>query len=195
MELISKSKFADLAGVSMPSISKALRIGRLETYNGTKKIDVSSPLAQAYLNNIPSQRAEVLSVVPTVQEQPEITPDIEKIVIEAGKAEKQLKIERAKKTKQERIKVELQNATRRGELIEQTAVETSIMMSYDRLLNNLRRMSGSFYDEMERKILMAGQSSPELKREWNNELEKMMDEAKNDVCDKLETIQNDQARG
>lgn len=198
IELITQKELSEIAGVSRAAISRQVKIGKLELFNGSKKINLNGPLTQAYLNNLSPGRLKKLNESLQLQTYnggqpkksfiPEVTEEIQNF------AEKYAK-ERADKEEQARIKLELDNTVRRGDLVELSAIESSLMMFIDRWLNINKRKFASGYDELERKLLAKQERQPDLKREFLNMLEQCADEAKNEVCDKLEAIQITQARG
>ncbi len=202
MNLLTKGDFAKLTGVSAPAISKALRKdssgnSRLETFQGTSKIDADAPLSKSYRENIGYQRKNNVPVVPGVPGvivSDESNEDLTKAITKTQLAQVQKIIEAAELTKQKRIEKELKNAVRRGELVEVEAIEQTLMMWIDRWYNTNKRIFSAFFDEMQRTILARGENCPELKREFLNKLESAADEAKNTTCDKLEEIQIDQGK-
>lgn len=200
LNLKTQTKLADLAGVHRSSVTRALQSDppKLKLYNGTKKIWVDDPLTQAWLNDINPNRLNKLHsslVVPEVIDPankpksfvPDVTPEIQNF------AEKYAK-ERALKEEQVRIEKEMNNSVRRGDLLEQSAVNTSLMMLIDQVFNNIDRYAANHYDEMQRKVLALGKESTELKREFQNDIMKMKHEAKEEVCKKMEEIAEEQAR-
>jgi len=195
VQLIQKSKLAQLAGVSKAAITKALKNDRLKEYNGTGEIDLHSPLTKAFLKQIPKERLQGKNLTKYVEQQSGgvLSPEILETLKDANTAEAVLKTEKAKREKEARIKLQQQNTVRRADLFTRDSVMT-LMLYIDKLHNNLRRLSGGFFDEMQQKILATGKPTPDLKQRWNDEIENTIDTAKNDVADLIEQIEIDQSR-
>jgi hypothetical protein len=194
MNLLTQKQLAVLAGVSSAAITKARKKKRVEHFNGTKNYDIDSPLNKAFLNDLNPNRinSETEIVLPGTPEQNETLLNQQQKSLDAVA---KLAKEKAELTKQNRIKVQLQNAVRRGELIEAEAVEQSLMMFLDRWLNVNKRKFNSYWQELIRNIQSESKPIPELKREFLNMLEGAADEAKLSTCEKLEEIKIDQGKG
>ncbi len=196
MNLQTQTEFSKLAGVSKMAISKAIKAETLRYFPGTKKIDPGDALSQAYLNNPSISRisANKAKNLPAQGEPVQQSDDVEQTIVDVNKAQIQKIIEEAELKRQQRIKVQLQNATRRGELVELKAIEKLIMMFYDRWLNtNKRRFNGKF-DELKRDLDKGEKSDAEIKRDLNNSFENWANEAKETSCELLIQIQEGQGK-
>ena len=199
MELLNQTKFAAKAKVSKMAISKALKNKRLEYCDGSKKIDVDSPLSQAFLNNISPQRmSNVLNPTGGVLQLPNpgelstYIPDNAEAI--AGTVEDYGK-EKTKVAKETAIKLNLSNTTTRGHLLEYDLVEQYIFLWIDTLHSNLDRMSGGFWDDLARRLILAGENLPEFKLEWNDKIKLIKHETKLAAMERLVGIKKIQAEG
>lgn len=199
MNLITKKEIAQLAGVSAPAISKAIKDGRLECYQGSKQIDTDSPLARAYLNNIPLQRQNNVPSLPG-QQQANVdsgpnNDDLTQAVIKVQNAEALNKVEAAEFKRQQRIEKEMKNAVRRSDLLNYKKVDQYIFLYLDKLHSNLERLATSVLDDMSEKILESGSVRPEHRQIWKDAVKKSIHESVEQVKKRLKEIMDDQARG
>ena len=195
MNLITKKELSELAGVDPSTISHALKKKRLETYKGTKEIDLDSPLTKAFLEKIPRQRKNNVPAVNGKKSLITESDDLEKAVTKVQKAQAQKTIEEAGLKKEQRIDRQMKNAVRRSDLFEAEKVNISIMMFLDRILNNNKRYFSAAYDEIVRETLAKGEKVAGLKQKFLNQMEESADTAKLTVCDKLREMEKEQARG
>jgi hypothetical protein len=189
VNLLTQKQFAELAKISSTAVTKARKKGRCEHYNGTVKYNVDAPLNQAFLNDLNPAR------IKEVQRDIIVSPDEELLDIQKKnlKAGDKLQREKAELTKQQRIKVELQNAVRRSELLEYSLVDKYIFLYLDRLHSNLERMTGAYFDDLVRKVQADG-PQPEHKQEWKDLSKTAIHEAKQKIMELLEEITKEQAK-
>ncbi len=199
MNLLTKSAFAKLCGVSPAAITKAGYKdkdgnARLECYKGTSKIDIDSPLSRAFRENIPDQRLNKVVTVPGEMVPTTESEDLTSAITKVQKAQAQKTIEEAGLKKEQRIERQMKNSVRRADLFESKKVEISLFMFIDRLLNTNKRYFSAAYDEIVRETLAKGEKVEGLKQKFLNEMEESADEAKTTVCDRLDKIGEEQAR-
>jgi hypothetical protein len=198
MKLVTVKEFVSISGVTKQAIYSHLRKGeRLQYYKGSNQIDIEAPLTQAYLNNVPAQRLRktteppdgVLQMMPSPQLDTYIPENAEDI---ANAVEKYSK-HRAEKEKQTADKLRMANEVRRGQLLEKTIVEEYIFLWIDRLHSNLDRMAGGFWDDLIRRVLLAGENKPEFKLEWKDRVKLIEHETKLECMERLTGIKKIQA--
>ena len=209
MNLLTQIKFAELAGVSSPAITKARKNNRVEYYQGTKEYDIDSPLNKSFLSTIPKERLNKLVVTEVTKpgEKSEKLENASEMVLLA--TEKKI-IEEAEFKEQQKIEKQLKNAYTLGEHVKIESIETTIMTWFDSWLNtNKRRFNGSF-DEFIRMAFMLfeneqGSKDPdfkphdlsrsEIKRKWVNDFEKWQHEGNKEATKRLLEIQKEQSEG
>lgn len=199
MTILTKREFAELAGVKVPAIYKAVKAGRLSHYQESNKIDTDSRQAQDYLNNIPTQRQPTVnkSLVESAtngetQEQDE---GLKKAGTKVLNAQAKKIIESAEREKQQRIKLELQNAFARGQMVAIDAIEQSIMLWMDRWLSENERGWNGKYLEFKRLILEVEEgklSDNEVRQLWKDWFMERAHIAKTSTTEKLRAIQETQ---
>jgi hypothetical protein len=206
-----------LAGVSKKTVSVALnpkdgKEPRLDYYNGTRKINVNSVKARAFLENIHPSRgkpANIELITKNSQASPEKTEELTDAIIGAHNAQTEKTIEEARLKQQQRIEKELKNAVRRGELIELEAVNQMIMTWFDRWLQANKRGFNSSFDGFMRDAFRVFENERNadkkdfnphevtragLKRRYSNLFESWADDGKEESIKRLQEIQIEQAK-
>lgn len=195
MNLLTKTAFAKWAGKSGAAVSKALKKGRLETFQDTGMINAGSPKSQEFAKTI-GKGQKNLPVVPSGEiMQPDDSGDLTNVSIEVSKAHEKKLTEEAGFKEQQRIEKEMKNQYRRGQLVALKAIEETIMLFFDKQLNINKRYFSAGYDRIVRETLAKGEKVEGLKQEFLSEMEKSADEAKHEAMDKLIQIGKDQAAG
>jgi len=199
MNLVSKAKFARMAGVSKPAITKALRpdkngSARLETYAETGKIDADSAIAQAYLKNPSDQRLQaVKSGVPSgqpVKQSKAITNAITKV---QDAQKKRLDVDRKLKEDQHLL-LEWKICKQRGEYVSFESVNKMIMVFLDRWLSENERGFAAKFDEIERDLTTGNKERIKIKQEFVDWLRERAHIAKIAACDQLREIAKKQSQ-
>jgi len=199
MRLVSKAKFAKMAGVSKPAISKALRpdkngSSRLETYAETGKIDADSALSQAYLKNAPDQRLyAVKSSVPS--DQPvEQSRTITNAVTEVQKAQrKRLDVDRKLKEDQHLL-LEWKIVKQRGEYVSFESINKTIMVFLDRWLSENERGFAAKFDEIDRDLRSGNKERLKIKQDFIDWLRERAHIAKTKTCEQLREMAKEQSK-
>jgi hypothetical protein len=217
MELVTAAEFSRLAGVSQMAISKALnpkngKEPRLDYYKRTKKIDVQSVKAQAFLSNLDPRRGvgrNVATVIDHDTVDDDKKNDLTDALINAQNAGADKTVEEARLKKEQRIERQLKNAVRRGELIELEAVNQMIMTWFDRWLQaNKRGFSGNFdgflrdafklfendLNADKKDFKLHDITKSKLKKRWSDSFESWADDGKQETIKYLKKIQENQAR-
>ncbi len=206
MNLLIKSKFAKWAGKSAPAVSKALKQGRLELFQDTDKINTGSPKSQAFKSTIGNGQK---NIIPTVTGQvinpdaPEPNENLEKAGENVLNAQAQKTVEESALKKQQRIKEEIKNANRMGEVVRLNSINTMIMTWFDQWLStNKRRFNGSV-DEFLRLAFQLFENENEsadhdisratFKRKWATSFEQWQHEGNKETMKRLSEIQEGQA--
>lgn len=101
-------------------------------------------------------------------------------------------IARTSKIEQEDLKLKLQNARLRGELLDANVVYDGIFLYLDKLHSNLERMAGTFLNDIGYKIINAEEVSSDVKQEWVDGTLKQIDQAKKTIVKTLKTISQNQ---
>lgn len=199
MNLKTKSQFAAECGKHPSAISHALRKGKLETFQDTGKINPNSALSQKFKATVGKGQKDLITGITGIDVEIDDdngdNKDFKKEALEIARAQKQKVIEEGALKAETRKEKQLKNAYRRSEVVLLDAINQSIMMYIDHWYNTNKRVFSASYDEMERKILAAGERQPDLKREFLNKLENAADTAKNECCDRLNEIGKEQAKG
>lgn len=187
----TRAEFSRIVGVSRAAVTQAVKKGRLDVLSNGD-IDDQGQKTKSFLESNKIQQSTGIDFLkkPSTEQKSNYDDPAYRIGI-AAKA--QLELEKAKREKQARIKLEMQNATRRADLYTSESVMT-LMLYLDKLHGNLKRLASSEFDELQRKVLAIGKLSPELKREWNNHVDGAIHTAKLDMIDLLNTLAKEQAR-
>ena len=199
MKLMFQNKFAELAGISAPAVSKAIREKRLECYHGTKKINRDCPLSKAFLNNISPQRMS--SALEKNIKASDITYPGEESADNEGsddvsqETKEDYGKQRTKLSKEQTIKLKLQNAQTRGELMQDSLVEEYLFLYLDKLHSTLDRMGSAALTDIGRKILTAGDIKPEHRQAWKDLVKGVVHGAKLEIMERLDDVKTLQAGG
>jgi hypothetical protein len=105
---------------------------------------------------------------------------------------KRYMIARTSKIEQEDLKLKLQNARLRGELLDKDIVYDSLFMYLDKVNSNLERMAGAFLNDVGFKIINAEEVTPAVKQEWIDGTLKQIDMAKKEIVKRLKKIAKSQ---
>jgi hypothetical protein len=195
LNLLTKTEFAAYAGKSAAAVSKAIRNGRLETFQDTGKINPNSAKSQKFAATIGQGQK---NIIPAATNGSIVEPEDNEGLKDAGKkvllAQEKKIIEEAGLKEQQRIEKEMKNAVRRGELVEIEAIEKMIALYLDRWLNTNKRRFNANFDQLKRNLLDESKTDHEVKRELNNLFESWSHEAKTKTVEFLRTIQIEQGR-
>jgi hypothetical protein len=147
MELLTQAELSRESGKSKQAISKALKEGRLDYFQDTRKINRNSPKTQKFLVTVGQGQKNIVQGVTggTVQEPDEETKDAAKKVLLAQ--EKKI-IEEADFKEQQKIEKQIKNAVRTGELIESDLIDKYQMVFIDRIFNQMDREFSALFDEI-----------------------------------------------
>lgn len=84
-------------------------------------------------------------------------------------------------------KLDLENDTRRGKLLDSEAVRTSVFFYLDRLHSGLERLAGAFLDDIAAAIIRDGLTA-DIRADWKNRVLEEIDTAKNEAVKRLEKL-------
>lgn len=193
-----KGKIAEIAGVSGAAVSKALRSGRLEEING--KIDLDSDLTRTFIAQAINRKQngneqKAIKSLPAVH-YPETkqTKIIETEPSEVAQAMAQKIIEEAKYKEQQRIKLELANATTRAELLRSDLVNKYLMTLLDRQRNANKREFADFINDFITDIKEDRKSRNELKRMALQMMDNWHFDAVHELKKEMEELEEEQGR-
>ena len=198
MNLLTKSAFAKWAGKSAPAVTKALKQGRLELFQDTGKINIGSPKSQAFKSVIGNGQKNIVPLATgklvNSDQETEPSEDLKNEGVKVLQTQKKKINEELGLKREQRIKEQIKNAVRLGEVVSLDSVNTMIMTYLDKWLStNKRRFNGSF-DEFERMIL-ADKPKSEIKRAWAVKFEEWQHEGNEETMKRLSEIQEVQSKG
>jgi len=216
MKLLTQSEFARQLHISRQAVGIAIKEKKIDTeIQGKRKfINMDGYKTIQYIKADNSHRKYIAKTTPfqekkkgkrpakkkKVKTKVEIKEDSEILINLSPELQENSTIaavyERARtKEKLEMvIKRKLENAYKRGTLIDREKVYNSVMFFLDRIFRNIELLSGTFLSDIGNEIITEGKVTPAIRKRWVDEILSQIDEAKAKVIDHIKTIEKKQAK-
>jgi len=216
MKLLTQSEFARQLYISRQAVGIAIKENKIdtETQGKRKYINMDGYKTIQYTKADNSHRKHLAKTTPFQEKKEGKQPVRSKKVKAEAEIKEELEIStdsslelhendmiqavyqkaRTKEKLEMVIKRKLENAYKRGTLIDREKVYNSVMFFLDRIFRNIELLSGTFLSDIGNQIITEGKVTPAIRKRWVDEILSQIDEAKNKVIDHIKTIEKEQAK-
>lgn len=200
MKLVKQSEFARQLGVTRQAIYDAKKKGLLNIEKKGNKVyvDIEGYKTIAYINNNNSQRSSFLQKKQIKINNEDVKnkspEEIAKLLKESDIMQLIYQKARAEAKQEEVIKKKLENAYKRGELIDREKVYEYVMFFLDKIIRGMELISNIFLSDIGNSITAAGKVTPKIRQRWNDTVVKHIHNAKNQTIKNIKKIQKEQAK-
>ena len=209
MKLLTQSEFARQLHISRQAVGIAIKEKKIDTITQGKRkfINMDSYKTIQYIKADNSHRKHLAKTTPFQEKKKGKQPGKSKKVKTKAEIKEDLDIPadsslelhendmiaavyqkaRTREKLEMVIKRKLENAYKRGTLIDREKVYNSVMFFLDRIFRNLELLSGTFLSDIGNEIITAGNVTPAIRKRWVDEILSQIDEAKEKAINRIKT--------
>lgn len=174
---LSQRKYAEFVGVSLSTIQQAIKKGKIN-YSKESGINPNLKKNKIYASSIDRAHQKTKLIESGIIER---SPDSDIDHFGVKYATKRLR-----KLELESVKLEIQNAKMRGDLIERDIVYNEVLLFVDKQFNAIDRSLNTVLEEIVPKILSRGELTNKDREAALNEIAKARESSRKQIIKKIE---------